>query len=247
MWFDTHCHLSYLEDKLAQAVTDANDKLVTHMVTIGCAKKEWDSTSKAAANNKNVWASAGIHPHEAKNGIEGLEAELEKDKIVAVGECGLDYYYDHSPRDKQMEVFANQIELAKKTNKALVIHTRDAWDDTFKVIDECGLPERTVLHCFSGGPDEAKKCLDRGAYISFSGIVTFPKATDVADAAKIIPTDRIVIETDTPYLAPVPLRGQTNSPANVAVIGEFLAGLRSVSVTEFSEATMANSFRLFGL
>jgi len=247
MWFDTHCHLSYLEDKINQAIVQADENSVTHMVTIGCSKSDWEATSKAALQNMNVWASAGIHPHEAKDGIEGLEEELKKDKVIAVGECGLDYYYEHSPRDIQNVVFAQQIELAKKFSMPLIIHTRDAWDDTFAVLDECGVPEKLVLHCFSGGPDEARKCLDRGAYISFSGIVTFPKAKEVADAAKIIPNDRIVVETDTPFLAPVPLRGQQNTPANVAVVGEFIADLRGINSAKFAEMTMANSIELFGL
>jgi len=248
MWFDTHCHLGYLEDQIGEAVQQANNSMVSHLVTIGCSIKDWQTNISVAEQNKNVWASAGVHPHEAKDGISNLEEILKDKNIIAVGECGLDYHYDHSPRDAQKEVFASQIELAKKTNKTLIIHTRNAWDDTFSILDEQGIPEKTVFHCFSGGVDEAKKCLDRDAYISFSGIVTFPSAAgDVQEAAKMVPADRIVVETDTPYLAPVPLRGQKNVPANVAVVGEFVASLREADVTAFAAQTMQNSKELFNL
>ena len=144
------------------------------------------------------------------SGIDGIEALLAEPEVVAVGECGLDYHYDHSPRDVQREVFAAQIALAHAHDLALVIHTREAWDDTFDILAAEGVPERTVFHCFTGGPDEARRCLDLGAYLSFSGIVTFPTADDVRAAAALCPLDRLLVETDAPYLAPVPHRGERN-------------------------------------
>ena len=142
-----------------------------------------------------------------------------RDRVVAVGEAGLDYYYDHSPRDVQRAAFAAQIQLAHERRLPLVIHTRDAWDDTFDVLAAEGVPERTIFHCFTGGPDEARRCLDIGAFVSFSGIVTFKNATPIQEAARVVPLDRILVETDAPYLAPVPHRGQPNQPAWVPFVG----------------------------
>jgi TatD DNase family protein len=166
---------------------------------------------------------------------------------VAVGECGLDYYYDHSPRDIQRVAFAQQIDLANELRLPLVVHTRDAWDDTFAVLDANGVPERVVFHCFTGGPAEAEKCLERGAFLSFSGIVTFKSATDVQEAARRCPTDRLLIETDSPYLAPVPHRGKVNRPAWVPLVGASLAAQRGVSVDELRLSTAATARFAFGV
>jgi TatD DNase family protein len=164
---------------------------------------------------------------------------------VAIGECGLDFYYDHSARDVQRDVFARHIELANRARLPLVIHTRNAWDDTFDVLDAEGMPERTIFHCFTGSANEARACVERGAYLSFSGIVTFGNAEDIREAARWCPRDRIVIETDAPWLAPVPHRGRKNEPAHVAVIGEFLAAQRGESVDEFAALTCANAAAAF--
>ena len=146
--------------------------------------------------------------------------------VIAVGECGLDYYYDHSPRAEQREAFAAQIHLANERSLPLVVHTRDAWAETFDILDAVGVPERTIFHCFTGGPDEARQCIERGAYLSFSGIVTFKTATELHEAARRCPPDRILAETDSPYLAPMPHRGRTNQPAYVVHVVEALADLR---------------------
>ena len=137
------------------------------------------------------------------------------DPLVAVGECGLDYHYDHSPRDAQRTAFAEQIALAQRHGLALVIHARQAWDDLFDVLEAEGVPERTVLHCFTGGPEEARRCLDAGMFVSFSGIVTFKNAVEVREAAALCPLDRLLVETDSPFLAPAPHRGKANEPAFV--------------------------------
>ena len=182
-----------------------------------------------------------------RDGLDGLVELLDHSSVVAVGECGLDYHYDYSPRDQQAESFVAQIGLAKERDLALVIHTRDAWDDTFEILDREGMPARTVFHCFTGGPDEAKAAVERGAYVSFSGIVTFKTAQDLRDAAVIVPEERILVETDSPYLAPVPHRGKPNQPANVAVVGQYLAELLDMPVADFANRTTANANTLFGL
>src|SRR5205085_12334290 len=183
--------------------------------------------------------TAGVHPHEADGGIDGLEALLAEPEIVAVGECGLDFFYDHSARDAQAEVFAAQIALAHAHDLALVIHTRDAWDDTFAILEAAGVPERTVFHCFSGGPEEARRCLDLGAYLSFSGIVTFKTADDLRAAAALCPVDRVLVETDSPYLAPVPHRGRPNQPAFVPLVGAAVAAVQGRPVEDVEAATWA--------
>jgi TatD DNase family protein len=164
-----------------------------------------------------------------------------------VGECGLDYHYDYSPRADQRAVFAAQVTMARERDLALVVHTREAWDDTFAVLGDAGVPPRLVMHCFTGGPAEARKALGLGAYLSFSGIVTFPTATDVRAAAAIAPLDRVLVETDSPYLAPVPHRGRPNRPAYVPVVGAALAAALGVGVEVVEEATWANTENVFRL
>jgi TatD DNase family protein len=194
-----------------------------------------------------MWATVGLHPHDASTGPDGLEPLLADPSVVAVGECGLDYFYEHSPRAAQREVFAAQISLATRHGLALVVHTRDAWADTLGVLDEVGMPERTVIHCFSGGPAEARACLDRGAVLSFSGIVTFKNAGDVRAAAALCPLDRMLVETDAPYLAPVPHRGKPNEPAWVAFVGAAIAEIRGLTAAAVAAATWANTERVFAL
>jgi len=167
--------------------------------------------------------------------------------VVAVGECGLDYHYDHSPRDVQRAAFAAQIGLAHERGLALVIHTREAWDDTFAILTAEGVPDRTVFHCFTGGPDEARRALDVGGHLSFSGIVTFKGAHDPRAAAALCPLDRLLVETDSPFLAPVPHRGEQNRPALVPIVGSAVAAARGVDVAEVEAATWANTERVFDL
>ncbi len=252
MWFDNHCHLTTLsrtdgEDLAAEAVAEAEAAGVTRLLTVGCTVADSIQAAAVAGRFDRVWATAGVHPHDATDGIDGLETLLSDPSVVAVGECGFDYHYDHSPREVQAEVFEQQVELANRHDLALVIHTRDAWEDTFELLDRVGMPARTVFHCFTGGPDEAKAAVERGGWLSFSGIVTFKNAEDVRQAATSTPLDKILVETDAPYLAPEPLRGKRNRPANVAVVGEFLADLLDVPVERFAELTTANATTLFGL
>lgn len=248
LWTDTHCHL---DDERYRGVRDLGGTVgvleaaraagVGTFVTVGCDRSSSLSAIACAAEHPDVWASVGLHPHEASQGVASIVDLVASPKVVAIGEAGLDYYYDHSPRETQQVAFARQIELANELDLPLIIHTRDAWDDTFSVLAEVGVPSTVVFHCFTGGPDEARRCLDIGARLSFSGIVTFKTATDVAEAARICPLDHILVETDSPYLAPVPHRGRVNQPSNVAVVGTFIADMRSIAVDEFARITTQNA------
>jgi TatD DNase family protein len=253
-WFDNHCHLTTGEAKNrvdpADAVAEAAASGVTRLLTVGCTVADSAAAIAVAARFDNVWATAGVHPHDAKDGIEGLRALFQDgtaDPPVAVGECGLDYHYSHSPHDVQAEVFAAQIRMAHELDLALVIHSRSAWADTFAILDEQGVPPRTVFHCFTGGPDEARQALDRDCHLSFSGIVTFPSADEVGEAAVLCPGDRLLVETDSPYLAPIPHRGKPNKPAWVSFVGEAIAVRRRQPAAEIAELTWSNGQRLYGL
>lgn len=252
MWFDNHCHLTTLsrrpeENDPALAVAEAREAGVTRLLTVGCTVPDSIQARSMAARFDDVWSTAGVHPHDAKDGIDGLEDLLDDPAVVAVGECGLDFHYDHSPRQIQAEVFVRQIELAHRHDRALVIHTREAWEETFEILDREGMPPRTVFHCFTGGAAEAEAAIERGGYVSFSGIVTFNNAEDVREAARLTPHDRILVETDSPYLAPVPLRGKPNRPANAAIVGRYLAELLDVAPDDLAAATTTNACTLFGL
>jgi TatD DNase family protein len=214
-----------------------------------------------------VLATAGLHPHEARRrgadgvaGISQLVAEAPAASrqgggtgtpapptFKAVGECGLDYHYDYSPRADQRAAFAAQVELALRCGLPLVIHTREAWDDTFAILAEAGAPAVTIFHCFTGGPDEARRCLDLGAYLSFSGIVTFKSADPVRAAAALCPLDRLLVETDAPLLTPVPHRGRPNEPAFVPLVGTAVAAARGVPADVVASATASAAARAFGV
>ncbi|MDH4364074.1 MAG: TatD family hydrolase [Acidimicrobiia bacterium] len=247
MWFDNHCHLHHRRVNADEAAAAARAAGVSRMITVGCSLEDSRLAIEVAGRLGDVWATAGVHPHDASEGVEGLEELLAHRSVVAVGEAGLDYHYDRSPREAQREVFRRQIALANRRGKALVIHTREAWDDTFALLDAEGIPPRTVFHCFTGGPDELVQCLARGASVSFSGIVTFPSAPEVLAAARLAPPERILVETDSPYLAPVPFRGKPNQPAHVAVVGAFLAAERGVPDAELARMTTANTLALYGI
>ncbi len=244
-WIDNHCHLE--SDTLDEVVAQATAAGVERLIDVGTdAATSIAAISKAAACDL-VWATAGVHPHEARHGIGGIEELLGSHRVVAVGECGLDYHYNHSPPADQQEVFAAQIDMAHRHQMPLVIHSREAWDDTFAILDEGGVPDHTVFHCFTGGADEARAALDRGAYLSFSGIVSFPSADEVRAAAALCPLDRLLVETDSPYLAPVPLRGKPNSPANLPLVGEALAGVHGVALETVAELTWDNAAAFYRL
>jgi TatD DNase family protein len=245
---DSHCHLYDTRGAPVEEVIGAARAAgVTTMINVGCDAVTTEQAIATAAAHDGIFATAGLHPHEAKNGVETIVSYLSDPNIVAVGECGLDYYYDHSPRDAQREAFAAQIQLAKDHSLPLVVHTRDAWADTFDILDAEGVPERTIFHCFTGGPVEARQCVDRGAYISFSAIVSFRTATDLHEAARQCPIERMLAETDSPYLAPMPHRGTTNRPAYVVHVVAALAELRGDSPDQVRAATVANACLAFPL
>lgn len=246
-WFDHHCHLEPGEPA-ALAVSEAAAVGVTRLVTVGCDEASTAACLQVAAAHPGVvWATAGVHPHEARHGWGWLEPVLASGAAVAVGECGLDYHYDHSPRAEQRDSFAAQIELAHRFGLPLVIHTREAWEDTFAILEREGTPRRTVFHCFSGGAAEAAACLARGAHLSFSGIVSFKRADDLRAAAQLCPLDRLMVETDAPYLAPMPHRGKRNQPAWVVHVGEAVAASKTLSVADVEASTWATTCRFYDL
>jgi TatD DNase family protein len=303
-WFDSHCHLQDEftrsdegdridttgphATRLAATMARASEAGVTRMVCVGTGagssaeavklvRSMRQPGSAAVAEGVELWATVGLHPHDAKDGVDSLDdllaAELgelpdlpelpgqappgqegsvqagsgvpEEPVVVGIGECGLDYHYDHSPRPAQREAFALQIELAHRHGLALVIHTREAWEDTFDILGAAGVPERTIVHCFTGGPEEARRCLDLGASLSFSGVVTFKNADDVRQAAALCPWDRLLVETDSPFLTPVPHRGSLNEPSRVPLVGAAIAQVKGVETLRAAEITTQNARAAF--
>lgn len=259
-WTDAHCHLqdnflSSGEDgarvALNATLSRAFEAGIDRVVVVGT-----DATSSAQALALSglegpvaIYATVGLHPHDAKEDLAPVAALAREghSRLVAIGECGLDYFYEHSPRGRQREAFAAQIALAHELDLALVVHARDAFDDLFDVFRSEGVPTRTVIHCFTGTPDDAGACLALGCDISLSGVVTFKNAESLREAAKLVPLDRLHVETDSPFLAPVPHRGKPNQPAYVSVVGAYVAALRGDDVDDLKAATSKNSTRLFAL
>ena len=247
---DSHCHLDSAEFDADrdEVVARALDAGVEHMVAIGTGNgpPDLEAGVRIAEKYSPFYATAGIHPHDAEKAGDADFARLEQlmkhPKVIAAGEIGLDYHYDFSPRDAQQSVFIAQMVIAARARKPIVIHTREAWADTLALLAEHWAPHGIagIMHCFSGGPVEARQALDLGFYLSFGGIVTFPKALDVQAAARAAPRDRILVETDAPYLAPVPRRGKRNEPALIVHTARKLAELRGESFEEICQATTEN-------
>ncbi len=244
-WIDNHCHLD--EETVDDTLVAAAEAGVSTLVTVGCDLATTRECISFAERFDNVWATAGVHPHEAKHGCDGIEALLQHPKVMAVGEAGFDFHYNHSAADEQKLAFATQIGLANSHDLPLVIHTREAWDETFELLDAEGVPRRTVFHCFTGGAAEAAECVARGAMISISGIVTFKSATDIQEAVEATPLDWLMVETDSPYLAPVPHRGKPNQPANVALVGAKVADLKGIDVATVAVATTQTAKAFYGI
>jgi TatD DNase family protein len=247
---DNHCHLD--PSTADEMVAEARAAGVERLVTVGTDLAQSGQMIAIAADHDGVWATAGVHPHdaagfEAAGGLAALADLLDAPQAVAVGECGLDYHYDHSPRPAQREVFAAQIGVAHDRGLPLVIHSREAWDDTFAILDTEGVPARTVFHCFTGGPTEAALAIERGCLLSFSGIVTFPSAPELQEAARTCPLDRLMVETDAPYLAPVPHRGRRNHPAWVVHVAEKVAELHGRPLADVAAATWATATSFYSL
>ncbi len=248
---DTHCHL---DDEQFSADRDAVIERalaagVSRMVAIGTGNgpPDLEVAIRLADRYDSMLATTGVHPHNAAQAGEETLIRLRElarhPKVIAMGEIGLDYHYDFAPREVQQRVFADQLALAAELELPAVIHTREAWDDTWQLLE--AFPGTVILHCFSGGPDEARRAMDRGYYLSFGGIVTFPKALAVQEAARLASLDRMLIETDAPYLAPVPHRGKRNEPAFVAVTARRMADLRGVSPEQIAATTTTNFERAF--
>lgn len=250
---DSHCHLNYagLVEDQDGVIARARAAGVATMLNISTRAREWDDVIGVAERHDDIWASVGIHPHEAdahpEIDTDRLVARAAHPKVVAIGETGLDYYYDHSDRARQQDSFRAHIAAARQTGLPIIVHTRDAEADSHRLIaDEMAAGEyRGVIHCFTASHDFAVRMLDLGFYISLSGIVTFKNARDLQETARMIPEDRLLIETDAPFLAPVPHRGKPCEPAFVADTAQFLAGLRGTAAAALAETTTANFHRLF--
>ncbi len=253
MFVDSHCHLNYkgLVEDQAAVLERARAAGVDTMLNISTREREWDEIVATAEREPDVWASIGIHPHEADAhpdvDMAKLIARAAHPRVIAIGETGLDYYYDHSDRDRQQLSFRSHIAASRQTGLPLIVHTRDAEADTAEILtDEMGKGAFAgVIHCFTASASFGQIALDLGFYISISGIVTFKNAKQLQEVASTIPEDRLLIETDAPFLAPVPHRGKTGEPAFVADTARFLSALRGVSVEALGTATATNFHRLF--
>jgi len=246
-WVDNHCHFEE-SDEVAIDLQEAAAEGVEKFIVVGTdLETSLKAKELSQAYAGKIFATAGIHPHEAIHGACGIEELLSDDMVVAVGECGFDFYYDHSPHEEQEKVFREQISLAHKFNLPLIIHTREAWSETFKVLDEMEIPSKTVFHCFTGGPHEAELALERGAYLSFSGIVTFKNADSLREALRITPLERIMIETDSPYLTPEPNRGKRNRPKYLPHIGNRIAKELNTEPETIADAAWLNTHHFYSL
>jgi TatD DNase family protein len=253
VYTDTHCHLALIDgdEPVDEVVARARAAGVSTMVTVGVDLASSAEAVQVASSFRDVWAVVGIHPH---NSIEATEHVLDRlravarhPRVVGIGETGLDYFRDHSPKVRQEESFREHIRLAKELDKALVIHDRDAHDDVVAILDDEGAPERTVFHCFSGGLDLVERCAASGWYCSFAGNVTFKNAPGLREAAAALPTALLVTETDSPYLSPHPHRGSPNEPARVPLVVAQLAALHGMAEEDMAAITSANARRLFAL
>lgn len=253
---DSHCHLDFedFRDDLPVVLERARGAGIIAMVCVGSGGDLATAEGAVALAEKepDVFAAIGIHPHDAAKITAdfwpALEDLAKKPRVVGIGETGLDYYYDHSPRDVQRQVFERFLRLSVAANRPVICHVRDAHEDAAAVLRAGPLPDAGgVIHCFSGNVDHARRYLDLGLFLSFSGVLTFKKADDIRQAAAYAPADRILVETDSPYLAPIPHRGQRNEPAFVAKTLEALAQVRGIPLAHAAEATTANAFRLFRL
>jgi TatD DNase family protein len=250
---DSHCHLNYdgLVERQDEVLASARARGVTGFLNISTRQREWGDIVAVAEREPDVWASVGVHPHEADAhpdlGAAALVEAADHARVIAIGECGLDYFYDKSDRQAQRDRFEAHIEAARQSGLPLVVHTRDAEEDTAEILTsavrEGGVTG--VLHCFTGSADLARKGLDLGFYVSLSGIVTFKNAQDLQQTAKWLPADQMLVETDSPFLAPVPHRGQKCEPAFVADTARFVAELRGEDPEQLAETTTLNFFKLF--
>lgn len=253
MLVDSHCHLNYkgLAERQGEALARARERGVTAMLNIATRESEWDAVLAVAEANADVWASVGIHPHDADGHPDVDTAKLVEraahPRVIGIGETGLDYYYDKSDRGRQRDSFRRHIHAAQQSGLPIIVHTREAEADTLALLgEEMGRASYAgVIHCFTASDDFARGALDLGLYISISGIVTFRNAADLQATARWLPQERLLVETDAPFLAPVPHRGKPGEPAFVADTLAFLAELRGEDRDALAAATSANFYRLF--
>ncbi len=255
MIIDSHCHLNYepMSLSLKETIDRANKDGVKFLLTISTEDKKFDNILNIVSNNKCVYGSYGIHPHEAKNHNMISSADIVKKvtinkKIIGIGETGLDFYYNHSNKNDQIKCFEEHIRAAQITQIPIIVHTRNAETETFKILEKRFKEKefKILIHCFTGTEEFAFKLLDLGAYISASGVITFKKSQQLANTFKKLPNNRILVETDSPYLAPEPLRGKSNEPSYIVYTVKFLSKLKNLSFEEFSKITTKNFFNLFG-
>ncbi len=250
---DTHAHLDIppLNQNTDDIIKRAKDSGIHKIITIAVDIDSSFESIKYALKYDMVYASCGIHPNHAKNiafhDLERLKSLANEKKIVAIGEVGLDYHWDYCPAEKQKEIFLSQIDIARETNLPLIIHSREANEDVYEILKGYANGMKGVFHCFSGDVVFAKKILDLGFYISFTGVITFPKAITLKEVAAFVPSDRIMLETDCPYLAPVPTRGKTNEPSYLKYIAEEIAKIKGISLEELAHCTTRNATEFFSL
>ncbi len=255
MIIDSHCHLTYepMSSSLDETINRANKNGVKFMLTISTEDKSFKDIIKILDNYNCVYGTYGIHPHETKKHKnikckDIVNRVSENKKIIGIGESGLDFFYNHSEKKNQIDSFLEHIEAAIKTDLPIIIHTRSAEKETYEILKKTSNKKnlKILIHCFTGSKDFAFKLLDLGAFISASGVVTFKKSFDLANTFKLIPTERILVETDAPYLAPEPLRGKPNEPSYITHTVKFLSQLKNISYEDFSTKTSQNFFKLFG-
>lgn len=250
-FIDSHCHIHWPDYKIDQqtALKNAKDAGLKGVICVGTDFKDSQSAVEFAQKNQNVWASVGLHPHDAKLGsaeLDKISSLMSKPKVIAIGECGLDYYYTKSPKNDQTKILKKQIEMALTARLPIIFHVRDAYDDFWPVFDSFkGI--RGVMHSFTAGQKELDQILQRGLYVGLNGIITFSKQLSQLEAAKAIPLDKLLIETDAPFLSPIPLRGQINQPANVVYTAQFLSELRGEPIDDLATTTTANANQLFNI
>lgn len=249
-WIDIHAHLNMLEEGVELAISRAKEAGVKKIITIGTEPADHPLVLEIAQKYyPDVYCTLGVHPHDGSTYTEEagkfIERHVSDPCVVAVGEIGLDYFYDQSPRPQQLEAFRAQLEIAKRMQMPVEIHTRDAEDDTIRLLKEYEGQVRGVIHCFTGTSWLAKEALDLGYNISISGVITFKNAESLRETVKMIPVDRIHVETDAPFLAPVPLRGKKNTPAYVIHTAEFVAKLKGLSLEAFCAQTQQNALKMF--
>ena len=255
MIIDSHCHLTYepMFSSLDETIKRANNDGIKYLLTICTEDKGFENILKIINKYKCVFGSYGIHPHETSK-HKKIDSDYiikkikDKKKIIGIGESGLDFYYNHSERDTQIKSFEEHIDASLKINKPLIVHTRSAEDETYEILKNATKKNdlKILIHCFTGTKEFAFKMLDIGAYISASGVVTFKKSRELANTFKEIPLEKMLVETDAPYLAPEPLRGKPNEPSYLKNTVKFLSDIKNISFDNFSKATSENFFKLFG-